>query len=1169
MVAVFQPEAARDSRVAVFPRRKSYSVSRSDSSPLSVLDFITVDSPLPVPGCTTPLTSPEAPVFDGSPSPNLPQSPLLASQKLFARLSSTNFRTPGRGTSSNIPPRAAQIARAPSPQRQKGARARFKGRKFGRSSSLNENKVLLATQLRRTPSLACPDLFHFDEHFIFLSVLGRTRLSEVFHVKHRETQESFAVKRSTKKLMSKAHRERCMHEIMAIAALPAHDNIVGQYRAWQQEGHFYLQMDLCEGGNLAELISNAVKLGEPLSESQIWDIFLDIAQGLDFLHMNGVVHLDIKPENLYRDLEGMTKIGDFGLAVLRHAWDWEEGDGDFVAPELLRPGGHAEPSADIFSFGATLYELSTGERLPRTSSQINLPGRSELLQSTIRQMLLRNPVGRPSAATLCDLSLTQVESHSDDEANPVLAASCLTPRDQRLVSPQSAATLNATASYQGFYMHGRSQLTPIAAGETPCSAEALPSPGVLLSKQAAKRRSTTPFNTPFLQCQLMGTFDSPSSSPSSPHIPICGSALPVGPSNACQPPRSGAQSSRATCHDSPSQMSTSDRDRLQVRATSSLQSGTASEGVPSPAECQDPWRMGLPSCRSSPAALGAPLFVTSERSGLLSGVSSPLQSAAAAAQESRLHSPHLTQLQLPCQEQQQAFQPSLLRAQCLQLQLSPSTTSTHHPRTQLEQGLASTASEYQQPGARPDNSCQGQQDMTQSSKSQAQDAGQLQLPDQLLHQAQNQHRPGVPSLEVPDISPATPVQCESPWTDSAGGLALHGPAPHSSFWRRPASHNGLPGFGAGLDSPPCPAASSAQDNLGAATSAVSSMPYRTPILNPGAPADGHGASFSRESPTFHALPPCFVSETPVVEQRKRRPGRLAEQGGLQDALGSSYEANAKGQHWRPPHAMTRKWQGTTEHTQESAKPHSADALNLIPESFVDQNRPAVEQVISPFSIPQSSPSDYEGPKLSAESPFSIRQPLHWQMSHSSSSRCMSSHDPSLLMHSVSSHASATGALSQSSSGSLHSYQAANTWRAADHPSLSLSLPDASWLHDHPANAAMPWSLQATAAALQDQGNSMQPTGSLPEITSGEAIPSTCPQQLTHLQPEAKSRMPSSTSAAEAECPIVVHKALGEPGLVLARCLGPTLQQRVPGLKRHASQSLSSRMSDMQLDSDHD
>lgn len=40
--------------------------------------------------------------------------------------------------------------------------------------------------------------------------------------------------------------------------------------------------------------------------------------------------------------------------------DWEEGDGDFVAPELLHAGAHAEPSADVFSFGATLYVLATG-----------------------------------------------------------------------------------------------------------------------------------------------------------------------------------------------------------------------------------------------------------------------------------------------------------------------------------------------------------------------------------------------------------------------------------------------------------------------------------------------------------------------------------------------------------------------------------------------------------------------------------------------------------------------------------------------------------------------------------------------------------------------------------------------------------------------------------------
>ena len=143
MVALFQAEIAENSRKVLLDSRKSCGVSQSDSSPLSVLDFLALDSPSPGPDCASPLTSPKYTVSDASPSPVLLQSPLLASQKLFARLSSTNFRTPGRGTSGSIPPKAAQRACAPSPQRQKGARARFKGRSFGRSSSLNENKVLL------------------------------------------------------------------------------------------------------------------------------------------------------------------------------------------------------------------------------------------------------------------------------------------------------------------------------------------------------------------------------------------------------------------------------------------------------------------------------------------------------------------------------------------------------------------------------------------------------------------------------------------------------------------------------------------------------------------------------------------------------------------------------------------------------------------------------------------------------------------------------------------------------------------------------------------------------------------------------------------------------------------------------------------------------------------
>lgn len=92
----------------------------------------------------------------------------------------------------------------------------------------------MVTGMRRTESIIEPELFHYHDHFEFLGLIGETQTSEVFRVKQRQSGEVFAVKRSRKRFRSKLQRERCLREIRAVAALPAHDNIVAQYRAWQE-----------------------------------------------------------------------------------------------------------------------------------------------------------------------------------------------------------------------------------------------------------------------------------------------------------------------------------------------------------------------------------------------------------------------------------------------------------------------------------------------------------------------------------------------------------------------------------------------------------------------------------------------------------------------------------------------------------------------------------------------------------------------------------------------------------------------------------------------------------------------------------------------------------------------------------------------------------------------
>ncbi len=105
-----------------------------------------------------------------------------------------------------------------------------------------------------------------------------------------------------------------------MAALPEHPNIVRYYRAWQQHRMFYLQMALCENGSLASLLRAAGRRGQTVPEALCWRALWEVAQGLDFLHAHGVLHLDIKLDNIFLDAAGTFQIGDFGLAVLRQEW---------------------------------------------------------------------------------------------------------------------------------------------------------------------------------------------------------------------------------------------------------------------------------------------------------------------------------------------------------------------------------------------------------------------------------------------------------------------------------------------------------------------------------------------------------------------------------------------------------------------------------------------------------------------------------------------------------------------------------------------------------------------------------------------------------------------------------------------------------------------------------
>lgn len=244
--------------------------------------------------------------------------------------------------------------------------------------------------------------------------LGHGGMALVVLARDEELDRPVAVKFLAEQLaLDTGLRERFLREARHAAAL-AHPNIVQVFDAGEDEGRPYIVMECVEGETLADVLARRRRL--PWREAVA--LALQACAGLQHAHDAGLVHRDVKPQNLLLRADGTLKLVDFGIARAAEATRLTQagtilGTAAYLSPEQAA-GEEVTAAADVYSLGAVLYELLTG-RTPYTFETLAelayrqshepiapigelAPDVPTAVEDVVMRCLARNPAYRPGSA---------------------------------------------------------------------------------------------------------------------------------------------------------------------------------------------------------------------------------------------------------------------------------------------------------------------------------------------------------------------------------------------------------------------------------------------------------------------------------------------------------------------------------------------------------------------------------------------------------------------------------------------------------------------------------------------------------------------------------------------------------------------------------------------------
>lgn len=189
--------------------------------------------------------------------------------------------------------------------------------------------------------------------------IGRGGMAVVYRIMDHTLHKQAALKMIKDSLQQdEGYLKRFIREAQAAAKL-SHPNIVDVYDVDQDRGHWFIVMELIEGMTLKQYIQKKGRL----SSTECVGISIQAADALYTAHRAGIIHRDIKPDNIIITTNGNVKISDFGIARMQSSDTMTVdacGSVYYSSPEQVR-GGYSDQRTDIYSLGVTMYEMCTGK----------------------------------------------------------------------------------------------------------------------------------------------------------------------------------------------------------------------------------------------------------------------------------------------------------------------------------------------------------------------------------------------------------------------------------------------------------------------------------------------------------------------------------------------------------------------------------------------------------------------------------------------------------------------------------------------------------------------------------------------------------------------------------------------------------------------------------------